>query len=403
MIANLVPALAFILALIAFVWEIRQNRRERSFAIFLRLLDFYGNIQDRRRQQWRTLKDVIRSNPKLRHEIGDKTSSLDYLLIRSKQPEAMYAIEHEILEREIQSLNALNELCQMAGNDEPRITMLALLHGSEISYYQNRLQDLLLLKQKESVGRLFSVPRHEALSAFTIHEYFDKPATENLAGPQSRHGNGNKGQQMIVPQTVRNALDALAARGERLAEAGWTLPQFLDFSDVRNLLETSSDSDLDALIVDLYSRDEGHEWISLRGELAKSELLDSYRTVIEQAFRAYERGDYLIVVPALLAALEGVLAIVDNRIRSRRVTPVEWARNRESAQSEGSMHKVLWGSIVFFTEKLWQRSDFSEDHPPSLNRHWILHGRKMQDVDQADALRLFQALHSITTLGQTEV
>lgn len=208
---------------------------------------------------------------------------------------------------------------------------------------------------------------------------------------------------MIDPQSIRNALTDLATRGERLADAGWTLPEFLDFSELRNLLDTDSKIDLDALIVDLYSRDEGRELTRLRDEIVQNELLDPYRRVIEQAFRAYERCDYLIVVPALLAALEGLLATVDNRIRSRRVTPIDWARNRESAQSEGSMHKVLWGSIAFFTEKLWQRSDFSGDGPPSLNRHWILHGREMQDVDQADALRLFQALHSIAMLGQTKV
>lgn len=174
-IAAIASSLGFILAILVFAWEIRANRRERDLSVFLRFLDAYEKVQARRRQQWSKVKEVIQSNPHLKDEIGDRTSTLDYLLIRSQQPEQMFAVEHGIIELEIQSLNILNELCRLSTGDQQRNTLLASFCGSEISYYQNRLNDLLALREREAGERLFSVPRHEALIKFTIHGFFDAP------------------------------------------------------------------------------------------------------------------------------------------------------------------------------------------------------------------------------------
>lgn len=172
-VGTIVSSLGVVVAVLALVREISANRHERQFAIFLRLLDAYEGVRGQRRQVWGRLKEVVRSNSTLAHEIGDHTGGIDYLLTRARQEEPLYAVEHELLEMEIRSLNVLNELCRLAKGDELRTALLASLLGSEISFYQNRLADIQNLRSREGKSRLFSIPRHSALSAFSIQDYFE--------------------------------------------------------------------------------------------------------------------------------------------------------------------------------------------------------------------------------------
>lgn len=172
-ISNIATSLAVILAIVVFIWEVRSSRKERAFSVFLRLVDYYGEIMTERRHKWKLIKEKVRSNPKISKEIGDKTSTLDYLLIRVKQKEPLYAIEHGLLEDEIRSLNLLNELCRYALKDKQMALILKISYSSEISYYQNRLEDLLLIRNKEKQLRLFSIPHHSHVKKFKVIRYFE--------------------------------------------------------------------------------------------------------------------------------------------------------------------------------------------------------------------------------------
>lgn len=172
-ISNIASSLAFILAIGLFIWEVRSNRKERAFSIFVRLVDYYSKVVTERKHKWKLIKEKVRLNPKTRKEVGDKTSTLDYLLTRTKQKEPLYAIEHGLLEDEIRSLSLLNELCRYALRDKQMALILKISYSSEISYYQNRLEDLLLIRKREKQLRLFSVPHYSHLLKFTISDYFE--------------------------------------------------------------------------------------------------------------------------------------------------------------------------------------------------------------------------------------
>jgi len=171
--ANISTSLAFIVAIGVFIWEISLSRRERAFSIFLKLLDYYREIMAERRNRWKRIKEKIRADPTISEEIGDKTSSLDYLLIRVRQEEPLDVIEHGLLEDEIRSLNLLNELAKCALKNEEMALVLKVLYSSEISYYQNRLKDILLIRDREKQWRLFSVPRYSYLQKFRVRDYFE--------------------------------------------------------------------------------------------------------------------------------------------------------------------------------------------------------------------------------------
>lgn len=172
-VANIATSLAVIVAIGVFIWEVKSSRRERAFSVFLRLLHCYDEIITERRHKWKVIKEKVKANPKIFEEIGDKTSSLDYLLTRVQQKELLYAIEHGLLEDEIRSLNLLNELCNYALKDEQKALILKVSYASEISYYQNRYEDLLLIRNREKQVRLFSIPRYAYLQKFQVGDYYD--------------------------------------------------------------------------------------------------------------------------------------------------------------------------------------------------------------------------------------
>ena len=172
-IANIATTLGLIFALIVFVAEIKANLKERKYQSFLTLLNNYQAMVSERKDYWKTIKEEIRKNPKIADEIHDKQNSVSYLLIRLGQTEPMYAIEHGLLDREIRSLNFLNELCRIALEDKRSTQILLLTDSHEISYYQNRLEDLIKLYESQRTVRLFPKPRYDWLSKFNMKDYFE--------------------------------------------------------------------------------------------------------------------------------------------------------------------------------------------------------------------------------------
>jgi hypothetical protein len=176
-VSNIASSLAVLLAVIVFICEIRANRRERDYAVFLRFVDAYEDTVEKRKAQWKKLQEAVQSDPKIQHEIDDRTSSLDYLRLRVEQAEPLYAIEHGQIEYEIRSLNLLNEICRYAARDSQKKALTNALFASEISYYQNRLNDLLFLRQQERGERLFSIPRYAALVKHSVKDAFQANPT----------------------------------------------------------------------------------------------------------------------------------------------------------------------------------------------------------------------------------
>lgn len=164
--------MAVVLALAVFVWQINVIREERKFSILLKYIDMYEKLVDKRESNWDKIKVAIRNNPETKHEIPDRCSSLDYLKLRSEQTEQFYTIEDNLLEDEIQSLNILNEICRYVKSDPQKVVFVNAIFAREITFYQHRIKDILFLKQKEGVLRLFSIPRYDALMNYNVESFF---------------------------------------------------------------------------------------------------------------------------------------------------------------------------------------------------------------------------------------
>ena len=175
-ISYLITSIGVFGALIFNLWQISKHSKERNIFVFTNLAETYESTRQERIDHWKILKNAVKSDKKISHEIGDKTSSLDYLLLRieGKGQDPLTAIEHQILAFEIQSMNILNEICRYAEKDKDATLLTQIKFSSEISYYQNRYNDLIKLWHHERSIRLFPVPRYDALIEFPISDFFEK-------------------------------------------------------------------------------------------------------------------------------------------------------------------------------------------------------------------------------------
>ena len=171
-VANVTTSVALILAILAFGWEIRVNRKTQEFSVFMKFVDAYQKIIEDRHKIWAKITHMVRSNPKTKNEIPDKTNSINYLLLRIKQAEHLYAVEQELIEYELESINLLNELCRYSLVDGQKELLTKALFASEISFYQNRIEDIISLRKQASKERTLSIVRYDSLMKFQVGDFF---------------------------------------------------------------------------------------------------------------------------------------------------------------------------------------------------------------------------------------
>jgi hypothetical protein len=184
---------------------------------------------------------------------------------------------------------------------------------------------------------------------------------------------------------------------ERLAKSGWTLPVQMSPRQMVELLKRKTEDELDQDFIAFYHED--GELHRLKPTLLQSARLKTWNSLLEQCFENYEAGKYLICIPALLSVLEGAIASSEGAQFVRAQQRIDFFRNKVEVSSAGSLKELMWKTLDVFIARLYEPSDFRGSRPLRLNRHWILHGRDLpSDWTTADALRLFHALATVSTL-----
>ncbi len=180
-----------------------------------------------------------------------------------------------------------------------------------------------------------------------------------------------------------------------LARLGWITPIWIRGNEAESLLGDGDPDAVDAAFVEYFSNDGFSRYERLVRELPSARNRQ-WAELIRQMDTAYRRGDHAIVVPAAFVVLEGVLTHgQDNGPNLRDIVG-----RRVPGPPEGySLHRVMWLAASELIGGLYAHHDFDDDPPPTLNRHWILHGRAASDWSQADSLRLLQACYVASYLA----
>jgi hypothetical protein len=132
-------------------------------------------------------------------------------------------------------------------------------------------------------------------------------------------------------------------------------------------------------------------------DLLAAPLLAPWRGLLDEAFEAFWAGHLQIVVPALLMVIEGAVAIESGNRGAANLKVLAMAADTKTRQEPQSLDALVWRSLKRWLDKLFAYHTFAGPRPPTLNRHWILHGRDAGPWEKTDVVRLFAALHTIVS------
>ena len=130
-------------------------------------------------------------------------------------------------------------------------------------------------------------------------------------------------------------------------------------------------------------------------------LMHTYKKMFSQAILAYRNKHNELAIVGFLAVIDGLLTDVSKdsatSIFNRANIILEKAVKSETIDFDDEELHVLALTITFVktVELLSAQSDFNGKEPPSLNRHWIMHGRSRRRKTKLDCIKLIHFIYGI--------
>lgn len=189
------------------------------------------------------------------------------------------------------------------------------------------------------------------------------------------------------------ALDGYQSNLLALAEAGWTLPGWIDVRQVWTLA-VKSPEEIDDFMTAQFMENGAQKLETLRQSLLECAGLSRWHPLIIEVIDSIKEGRHRVAIPSTITILDGFIAakLVEISLSSPNNPSPFKALVKTGWHKEHSFHAFFWKSGMLFLEKLFEKRDFAERQPTLVNRHWVLHGRSSVDWTTADALRLANSL-----------
>lgn len=211
-------------------------------------------------------------------------------------------------------------------------------------------------------------------------------------------------QQHVKEQTDKGMLQfdkTLSSIVDKLADEGWTLPVELNIYAVNTIGSTNEIADVNRFLLRYYTKENYLQAKKMLEDILSAPIDESIKNLIKECWFAFENKKYFICANSLVAAVEGILSTFWEDKKNIWMMQVCQAKVDALAnETDHLIEKYIWISYSKFIRKLYEKSDFNNDEPRFINRHWLLHGRSSYNIEELDCLRLFNAVSSISTVAK---
>jgi hypothetical protein len=186
-----------------------------------------------------------------------------------------------------------------------------------------------------------------------------------------------------------------------MSKTGWALPARIITNKLISLkgIHYCSD-DIDNTHTDFYTKNRNEELRELIYIIKSDEDFKEWVQAIEECYKLFDSDIFTCIVPCLIAILEGYLARKIETYKTKNTRLVTPTRKKlDAVDTTKPMNAPCYlfrYSVLLVIEDLYQNKDFSDGIPTSMNRHWIMHGRKISFNPKVDALKLFNLIGSIS-------
>ena len=202
---------------------------------------------------------------------------------------------------------------------------------------------------------------------------------------------------------------------EKVGKSGWTIPLHISVVDLLDIADLEKQADIDQAFMKYFSEDDNFE--EMKKNIMENALLTDFHELLEQCFSNYEKGQFLITIPSLFSILEGFAhKLIFSQYRQspeyNEKSRVSLQRKYEKMRTDienNTSELAFYASAALFLEKSFDnREAFNDEEskdvrPLIINRHRVLHGRDIPAMwKRHDAIRLFNAIHTLSVLDLTE-
>lgn len=204
---------------------------------------------------------------------------------------------------------------------------------------------------------------------------------------------------------LTNPLDILTEQYQilikTLAQNGWTIPLSIDikrFDELKSQID--SDEAINAFFKKYYS---GKEFRYICRKAKKMIPEGAQQKTFEECINSYNNKQFNVCRPALISVLEGMISEFNADPKDVRVKHVCDSKAKAEIASKNNIKGLCWISMYEFTNVIYDKSDFSQNEPSSMNRHWIEHGRTNRIDDGTDCLKLFNAISTMAHIKSCDI
>lgn len=155
-------------------------------------------------------------------------------------------------------------------------------------------------------------------------------------------------------------------------------------------------------IEEYYTKDSDREINAVIERCQKAKQTSTYLELFSQIMTAYQAKHYHLACLGMLTVVDGTLSDVSEDIRTGYKPRLEEIEKKITEKFELSDFEKKFMCIYIamknFEETIFKFSDFSQDEPDELNRHWLIHGRTRREYTKIDFIKTILWLDAIIFL-----
>ena len=162
-------------------------------------------------------------------------------------------------------------------------------------------------------------------------------------------------------------------------------------------------ADVEEVMTHYYFDNDGQNMEKLIQRCKYSNYIREYRELYHQILNAYDREDYLLACIGLFSLVDGLLAECSGMIEQtgfkKRLERISDKLADKVVLNEIDKKTIcIYEAFKKFDCSVFNDSVFSDKEPPTVNRHWDVHGRTHRKHTRIDFLKVLLWLDAVIYL-----
>ena len=166
----------------------------------------------------------------------------------------------------------------------------------------------------------------------------------------------------------------------------------------------AKDDEVDEILYKYEMKDNGSKFNTTVKQCRNSSFLSNNLRLFDQTIATYKNGQYDVAVAALFSLLDGILSKSSSNndtSMSKRLEKIIDKMDFPILVKDSKYSRLILVMTFSSTiESLSEYSNFGENEPSKLNRHWIMHGRSTRENKPIDCIKILNCIYGVILLDQ---